>query len=589
MGVVLRRIFILTRYAVSGPGSWFAYLLYSAALGFQFAGVWISVQQIAWSKAFYDALENRDAGAALTEIGHFGLLVGASATFYLAGNWLKKRLMLFLRQRLTERVQDMWLSNKAYWHLRPGYSALPVDNPDQRIAEDCRQLVDRLLKETLDLISRIVGLTSYLAVLWSLSSFPLALSLFGVDILISHYMVWAAFLYVALSSLITHLLGRPIKGLVFSQERQEANFRHALIQLRDGADEIAQASGEEAERRRLNRRFDAIRKNWFQLINAELLLGLFVRPYFQTVLRIPTFLALPAYFAGSVTLGGLMQLASAFSQVTTSLSWFIFSYRDLAEFAAVAERLDLLIKATQAPWSSPDAVCDIERPRLPNGPLQLYGLALTTPQGKALAPVPDLKLNPGETVWVKGASGVGKSTLLSAISGLWPYGAGTVSLPEVKLLALPQVPRVFPEGLAHAATYPQDPGAVGKADIENALQKVGLSHRVAALNQSDEEGYAGLSVGERQRLALARVLLNRPDILILDEATSALDARSEAELLTLLRCELPDAMIICAAHRPPEALGSFKVLELGGSLAETPSSETIMSFESSPTFATFGN
>ncbi len=562
MSVILTRIYRLTLIAVSGPKAWRGYCIYAIVLGFQFAGVWVSVRLIAWSKAFFDALENRDSDAALVELGNFGVLIAASVSFFLIGDWLRKRLFLCWRQRLTEHVEGAWLANKAYWRLRPGFTNTPVDNPDQRIAEDCRLFVNRLLIETLDLISNIVALGSYITVLWSISSFPLTFTAFDYDVYIPRYMVWTAFVYVAIASVITHVLGRPIKNLVFAQERREANFRHALIQLREGADEVAQSSGEEAERKRLARRFGEIRANWFRLINAELILGFFVRPYFSTVLRIPTFLALPAFFAGSLTLGGLMQLASAFSRVTTTLSWFIFSYRDLAEFAAVSERLDLLLKAAKAPEPIPGVARNITRRKSSDDALRVKGLALTTPQGKKLTPVPDFALAKGQRLWVKGRSGGGKSTFLAAVSGLWPYGEGEIETPAGQLLALPQSPRVFPEGLSHAAVYPCAPEEVGRAAIEEALRAVGLEHRIGALDLAGSEGFAGLSIGERQRLALARVLIIRPQILVLDEATSALDAAGEEGLLGLLRRELPQASIICAAHRPPTPLAPFTTLSL---------------------------
>lgn len=258
-----------------------------------------------------------------------------------------------------------------------------------------------------------------------------------------------------------------------------------------------------------------------------------------------------------------MQLAGAFSRVTTTLSWFIFSYRDLAEFAAVAERLDLLLQATRNPCPEPRAPRAIRRTSSEDARLRISGLRLTTPQGTALNPVPDLEMRPGETVWVKGRSGVGKSTLLTALSGVWPYGEGNIQIPEGTFCALPQVPRVFPAGLAQSLTYPDDPEDFDRSALESALEKVGLAHRLEALDKQSEEGAAGLSIGERQRLALARILFARPRVLILDEATSALDADSEAEVLTLLRRECPDAIILCAAHRPPDALGTFKVLSLG--------------------------
>ncbi|MGY4752008.1 ABC transporter ATP-binding protein/permease [Pannonibacter sp. Q-1] len=565
MRTVLARIFRLTRLAASGPGAPVALILYAVVLSLQFAAVWVSVQLINWFKVFYDALEQRDAAEALLQVGHFALLTAASAACFITGDWLRKRLQMRLRERLTTCVLEAWLANKAYWHLRPGFSAQPVDNPDQRIAEDCRKFIERLLIETLDVISNVVALVSYVAVLWSLSAVPLSFTLFGHDVEIARYMVWAAFLYVAVSSLMTHLLGRPVKGLVFQQERREADFRHALMQLREGTDEIAQSSGEEAERRRLERRFGEVRRNWHRLIRAEVILGLFVRPYVQTILRIPTFLALPVYFAGNLTLGGLMQLAQAFSTTATTLSWFIFSYRDLAEFVAVSERLDGLLALARHPQTPEGVPQAVTRGPAPGGGLALRGVALSTPQGMRLAPVPDVALRPGQCLWVAGPSGVGKSTLLAALSGLWPFGEGRISMPEGPRLVLPQAPRVFPEGLAHAATYPLEPEEVGREAIETALRAAGLGHKLAALDLPGAEGFAGLSMGERQRLALARVFIHRPAVLILDEATSALDARSEVDLLARLRAALPGATIICAAHRPPEALGDYVTLHLTAS------------------------
>lgn len=569
MRTVLARTYRLTRLAASGPGAPVALVLYAVVLGLQFAAVWVSVQLINWFKVFYDALEQRDAAEALLQVGHFALLTAASAACFITGDWLRKRLQMRLRERLTACVLEAWLANKAYWHLRPGFSAQPVDNPDQRIAEDCRKFIERLLIETLDVISNVVALVSYVAVLWSLSAVPLSFTLFGVDVEIARYMVWAAFLYVAVSSLMTHLLGRPVKGLVFQQERREADFRHALVQLREGTDEIAQSSGEEAERRRLERRFGEIRRNWHRLIRAEVILGLFVQPYRQTVFRIPTFLALPAYFAGNLTLGGLMQLAQSFVNTSTSLSWFIFSYRDLAEFVAVSERLDGLLALARHPQTPEGVPQAVTREAAPGGGLALRGVALSTPQGMRLAPVPDVALRPGQCLWVAGPSGAGKSTLLAALSGLWPFGEGRISMPDGPRLVLPQAPRVFPEGLAHAASYPLEPEEVGREAIEAALRAAGLGHKLAALDLPGAEGFAGLSMGERQRLALARVFIHRPAVLILDEATSALDARSEADLLARLRAALPGATIICAAHRPPEALGDYVTLHLTAPDADT--------------------
>lgn len=560
--MIIARIGRLALLAARGPGAWWGIGLYLLVLSLQFAGVWVTVQMINWQKTFYDALEQFDAAAALVQIGVFGWLTALSAGAWLAGQWLRKHLLIAWREKLTGRALDLWVNGKAYWYLRPGLSPTPLENPDQRIAEDCAKFISDLLGFTLDLISRVVALVTYVSVLWGLSHFPLSLALGGVDLTIPRYMVWAAFLYVFLSSLLTHVLGKPLKNLSFAQERREADFRHALVQIRDQADQIAQAGGEAAELRRTGERFAALKQNWKRLITRELVLGLFIRPYQQTVLRIPTFLALPAYFGGAVTLGGLMQLASAFSNVANALSWFIFSYRQLAGFVAVAERLDGLFAAAGNPVPVPGTPRALDRRTATDGILRAEGVQLFTPHGRALEPVPDFTLSPGETLWLSGASGRGKSTLLSALRGVWPYGRGTLALPELPLLALPQVPVSFAEGILPTLTYPHDPAGYDRATLEALLMRVGLGHRLPA--PDGPAALQGLSIGERQRLSLARALLLRPEWLILDEATSALDAAAEAALLALLREQLPGCAILCVAHRAPVGLGAYRQVALEG-------------------------
>lgn len=562
MKEILKRMIRLTLFAASGPQVWIGLTLYAIVLGLEFLAVYISLYSIAWNKDFYDALEKVDASAAMVQIGIFAILVAMTAGNYLIGNWLRSTLLMRWRERLTTQALDRWTANKAYWHLRPGLSPDAVDNPDQRIAEDCRRFVDLLLEYTLEIISSAVALVSYVALLWTLSNFPLSFTAFGTAIEIPHYMVWLALAYVALSTGITHLLGRPLKNRLFNQERREADFRHALIQIREAATEIAQAGGEAAERRRLAARFEAIKTNWRRLINAEFRLGLFTRPYFQTVLRIPTFLALPAYLAGAVTLGGLMQLAQAFSSVTTTLSLVIFKYRGLAEFVAVSERLEGLFRATETPTPMPNAPRNVQRGRSSDGSLRLTGLRLSTPDGRALHPVPDSVIQPGRHVWISGASGQGKTTLLTALSGLWPYGIGRIDLPTDQMMFLPQMPHVFEGGIAVAACYPADPAEIDPDLLRATLLRVGLGERLAGLDDPTIP-LQGLSMGERQRLALARVLILKPSWVVLDEATSALDASAEANLLGLIRSALPHSTILCVAHRAPQALAPFDVLNLG--------------------------
>jgi len=441
LAATLSRAGRLARAAASGPDWWRGAALYAAVLALNFVGVWVSIRLIAWNKAFFDALGALDGQTALRQVGVFFLLVSASAGSWLAADWLRKRLLILWRGQLTAQALDLWLGGWAYWQLRPGFGAVPVENPDQRVAEDCRKFVEGLLEFTLDLISGAVALVSFVALLWSLSTF-----------------------------------------------------------------------------------------------------------------------ALPACFAGQVTLGGLMQLASAFSQVTTALSWFIFFNRDPAGFVAVCERLDGLMAAARAPAPLPGAPQAILRTASPDGALHLQGLRLATPDGRWLPALPDCTIRPGARVWNSGASGEGKTTLLAAIGGIWLSGEGRIAVPEARFLTLPAGAPVFAEGLAAAACYPEDPATQGSAKLNAVLTRLGLGHR---LDTADEAALSGLSMGERQRLGLARAALLRPDWLVMDEATSALDPAFEADLMTWLSAELPGTTFLIVSHRAPAGLTLDDVLRIG--------------------------
>ena len=562
MRVVFGRVWRLSFLVAAGPQAWIGFVLFGIVLLFVGVDLYVDVLMIDWTGRFFDAVEQVDVDGTIRELGIFAILVLCSAGIFLVSDYLRKWLLLRWRAQLTDRALDAWTKNDAYWHLRPGLSAEAVDNPDQRVAEDCRRFVELLLLFSFDLLGRIAGVVTYVIVLWNLSDFVLSFSVFGFDVAIPRYMVWLALLYVLVSSVITHYSGRPLKDLFFRQEQREADFRYTLIQLRDNATEIAQSGGKSAERRRLVARFDGIRRNWFKLIRREFILGLFVRPYFQTILRVPTFFALPAYFAGSVTFGGLMQMAGTYSRVTTTLSWFIFNYDELAEFTAVAQRLDDLFRAT-TDLDPVDRVATDIALQIGTDQISTQGLQLATPDGRWLSAVPDIRITSGERVWITGPSGSGKSTLIAALTGLWRYGSGHVVVPDASLLVMPPRPHVFNEGLAAAACYPSDPADMDPKELDDILCKVGLSHRLSMMDISGAVATEGLSLGERQRLAMARVLLHRPDWVVLDEATSSLDLSSEAHLLSLLRQRLPDVTILCIAHREPVALDPTTTWKIG--------------------------
>lgn len=549
---VLAQFWHLLGLCISGRGGKLGLVLFVAVVALKLAGVYATLRIISWTKDFYSALEAVDAKAALTQIGIFGVIVLLNSIRELSSQYLNKLVLIRWRKSLTEAVRDRWLRGKAYWRMADGSG---VDNPDQRIADDCRLFVSGMLSEALDLITNIVAIFSYVALLWQLSSFPLSLAFIGIDFEIPRYMLVAAFVYVGLCSLLTHVLGSPLKKLYVEQQRREADFRFALARMRSNVDEIALLNGEDAERRTLDNRFGGIMGNWRRLINRELILSCFTYPYQHTVLRIPLFVALPAFLAGSVNFGGLMEVSTAFSSVVTTLSWFIFSYRDLADLVAASSRLDGFLRSTD------DGTASVVKGG--NGPLRISGLELRLPDGRALLGVKDLTIAPGEAAWLAGASGLGKTTLVKAIAGLWPHANGRIETPRGSMLFLPQRAYVPIGNIMDAVSYPARAEAFSPEAREAALEAVGLGNRFDVALGTGEAGTGGLSGGELQRLALARLLLHRPDFAFLDEATSALDVAAETELLTLLRRELPETAFIVVAHRKPQGLGALTTVELG--------------------------
>lgn len=559
-------IYQITRLATGGPGRVTGLVLFCVVLSANLANIYISTLLIDWNKHFFDALQKIDIDEVIHQTGIFLLLTAISASLYLGGDYVRKLVLIRWRRRLNDMVLDAWLGNKAYWHLQPGMVKDGIDNPDQRIAEDCRQFIERLLDHTIDLVTRLVGLVTYLTILWSLASFTLRFSLQSFDFAIPYYLVWLAFLYVFVSSLATHWLGAPLRRLLFTQQQREADYRFSLTRIRNWTDSIAMAGGEDAERKTLDSHFDNIVSNWRKVIKREFILGCFRRPYFQTVLKVPLLFALPIYLAGSVTFGGLMQVSSAFSRVVNSLSWFIFDYPKLADWVATTNRLTGLLDRSR---SITKARRNIQLEESERASLTIKNLRLNTPDGIPLGLPSELTINKGERIWLTGASGCGKTTLLKALAGLWDFGEGTITRPRNwSPFFVAQDPYLPLGGLAKAACYPQEPDHRAIARLESGLAQVGLDHRMDDLDGSSMEIVGGLSGGEKQRLAFLRLLIARPDWVFLDEATSALDCQAETELISLLVRDLPDTTIVFVAHRPPPQRKLWRQLDIGAMPAE---------------------
>ena len=532
----LRRFVRLSRPFWHDRGQWQGWLMLAAVIGLGLLVVQINVLINSWSKTFYDTLAAFDTAALYGLVGQYALYLGAYVLIIVGLDYIRKRLELRWRQAMTARLTDAWLADHAFYRL--GLSGEP-DNPDQRIAQDVDLMVGLSIELVASLVINLAQVGAFALILWNLSGVQ-TFSLFGATVTVHGYLLWIVVIYTLTGSVLTHLIGKPLHALNYEREHREADFRASLLRKRDHAEQIALYRGEGVEREQLARRFQAIASNWRQLIGRERDLSLFTVAYQRLSLIIPVFAAMPAFMSKAITLGGLMQIRSAFSAVHDSLSWFIKLYHKLVRWSAALERLDQFERAIEASRqqvvSAPQGSC-----------LCAQGLTLCRPDGSALLSNLDLRVGQGQWLRLAGRSGLGKSTLLRTLQGLWPYCRGNWQLPPGRSLLLPQKPYLPQMRLDELLAYPQ----LQRFDdvlLIDALVKVGLSELVSRLGD-EAEWERVLSGGEQQRLSLARALLYQPDTLYLDEATSQLDFNAAYGLLRMLRRELPQCTVVGVTHQ----------------------------------------
>ena len=558
LGPFLKDAWHLARPYFWSEEKWSARFLLLSIVVLNLSLVGMNVVLSFWNREFYNTLQNKDWDSFIALLFWYkrtdsGLMPGfcwVAAVFIVVAvyrTYLNQWLQIRWRRWLTGRFLDEWLANRANYpnSLTPPDGVHGTDNPDQRIAEDLRDFVESTLSLGLGLLSHVVSLFSFVGILWSLSG---ALTLFGISI--PGYMVWIAIIYAVVGSVLTHLIGRPLAALNFRQQRVEADFRYALVRLRENMEGVALYGGEREEESNLAQRFSNVVGNWWAIMRRTKLLNSLIAGYEQVAVVFPIIVAAPRYFSGQLPLGGLTQTAGAFGRVQDSLSWFITAYSALAGWRATVERLATFrraIDAAHAAHASGLAMQDTG-----TGTIDLRGLTLELPDGSALVRDADLTLRRGESTVVTGRSGSGKSTLFRTLAGIWPFARGTIARPDGRCLFLPQRPYIPLGTLRHVVCYPAAEAAFSQEAVAEALADAGLGALVPALDD-DQNWPDRLSGGEQQRVALARALLAKPDWLFLDEATASLDPEAEAELYGVLRRKLPDTTIVSIAHRPAVA------------------------------------
>ncbi|MFZ0845872.1 MAG: ABC transporter ATP-binding protein/permease [Pseudolabrys sp.] len=531
---------------------WSARLFLAALIVIELSIVAITVLLNAWNNNFYNALQDKNWNAFVYQLGYFCVLAALYIVLAVYQLYLNQWLQIRWRRWLTQYYLDHWLGGANHYRMQLLGDA--ADNPDQRIAEDVRQFIDGgasgagILSLGLGLLNSVVTLGSFVIILWTLSA-AAPLHAFGTVWAIPGYLVWAALLYAILGTVLTHLVGWPLVSLSFQQQQFEADFRFNLVRVRENSEQIALLDGERAEEARALDSFTRIIANWRLIMTRTKRLTFLTAGYGQVSTVFPFIVASPAYFAGAVQLGGLMQTASAFGSVQGALSFFINVYRGLAEWRAVIERLngfDRSVKAAHALAITPPVI--VVAPS-EGASVSFEELAVRLPNGVPLVNANDISIGLSERVLVSGPSGAGKSTLFRALAGIWPFGLGSVLIPKnARVMMLPQRPYFPIAPLAAAVAYPAEPGEIDSAVVAELIAAVGLP---ALATRIDEETHWNrmLSLGEQQRLGIARAILQAPDFLFLDEATASLDEAAEAALYKLLDERLAKATIVSIGHR----------------------------------------
>jgi putative ATP-binding cassette transporter len=494
-----------------------------------------------WNRPFYDALSHRDLSGFLLQLGVFGIIAGSLLALNVTQTWLGEMLKLKLRQGLVNDLIQLWLTpGRAFRLANAGQIGV---NPDQRLHEDARHLTELSAALGIGLLQASILLATFIDVLWGLSS-DFSWRISGRAVAIPGYMVWAAILYAISASLLSYRVGRPLIRSNTDRYAREAELRFTLVRVSEHIDAVSLARGEADEARRLRRDLVAVLRAMRRLVTGATNLTWVTAGYGWFTNVAPILVAVPMYFAGTISFGGLMMAAGAFTQVQSSLRWFVDNFSAIADWRATLLRVASFRRALLATDVLHHVEQRIEFVDGPAGHITIDHLEIASPAGCTMLEETHVEIKGGERVMIIGEPGTGKTLLFRAFAGLWPWGAGRIARPKSEeLLYVPRTPYLPPGTLREVLAYPAKIEKFEDRAFGDALTALGLRRLLPMLDVSrrwDRE----LSEEEQQSLALARVVLHAPPWLLIDEVLDAIDHDTLQRFMGVLGGELKKSAVI---------------------------------------------
>ena len=525
----------------------FAYSFFSVVMAMTVALVGLDVVFNYWYNYFYDALQAYDSHGTVRLLGVFCIIAFTYIILAVYRYYISQVFGLRWRRWLTQQFIGRWLQNRSYYLLENFDEK--TDNPDQRIQEDVGSLVSASIDLTMGLVGAVTTFFAFIYILWKLSGvFVIPLGKFG-SLHISGYLVWVSIIYSFIGTLLAFKIGRPLVPLTFEQQRREATFRFAAVDLRSHAENVALYRGETHQGSILRRLFSRVLDNWYMIILRQKALLWFSAGFNQVSVLLPLVVALPNYFNKVFLLGGLIQSLQAFSHVQGSLSFLVNSYPRIAEWRAVMQRLTTFLNHIIDAEEKAEKENRLRIQKHPEAVIEVRDMEVSTPRNKVLLENINENFVHGQNYLIKGESGIGKSTFVRAMAGIWQYAAGEPTLPEHQhITSLPQTPYTPIGTLAEAILFPDHTEKALEAQLEKVLQQCNLEEFIPRLYETATWSEQ-LSPGEQQRIAFARVLLHKPDWVFMDESTSMLDMANEEAMYRSLKTHLPNCSVISVGHR----------------------------------------